>query len=123
MIVHGHRIHDVGGHFPILVCKDCRVDYLDLDEMGFPPCQKVPSRAERGLRYLATLRQKTSAHVAGAQLRLRQAWLWARFGTITETVKSVDGGVASEIEYRGRGDKIVGYWAYGSFDPAFPYQG
>ena len=57
------------------------------------------------------------------QSRAKLAWQWLRFGDITETVKSVDGGVVSEVEYRGRGGQIVGYWAYGYFDPAFPYKG
>lgn len=57
------------------------------------------------------------------QDQIKKAWQWTRFGTITETVKSVDGGVASEVEYRGRGGKIVGYWAYGYFDPKLPYHG
>ena len=55
--------------------------------------------------------------------RLRAAGQWLRFGQITETVKAVDGGVASEIEYRGRFGWVVGYWAYGHFDPSLPYQG
>jgi len=46
-----------------------------------------------------------------------------RFGDITETIKSVDGGAVSEIEYRGRRGMIVGYWAYGHFDPSMPYRG
>jgi len=48
---------------------------------------------------------------------------WIRFGKITEKVKAVDGGHASEIEYRGRFGKVVGYWAYGSYDPSLPYKG
>jgi hypothetical protein len=48
---------------------------------------------------------------------------WLRFGRITEKVISVDGGVASEVAYIGRFGRIVGYWAYGSFDPAMPYRG
>jgi hypothetical protein len=60
--------------------------------------------------------------------RLRK-WLgtrveWLRFGTITERVVDfAGGGIPCEIEYRGRGGKLVGYWAYGNFDPAFPYRG
>lgn len=122
MLVHGHHIHDIGGHHPILVCKHCRVDYLDLDEMGFPSCEtmRTPTVLNRSL---GRLRQWFSAQSGKAQIRLRQAWHWLRFGNITETTKAVDGGVVSEIEYRGRHGKIVGYWAYGSFDPAFPYRG
>lgn len=48
---------------------------------------------------------------------------WIRFGKIKATVKAVDGGVESEIEYTGRFGRIVGYWAYGYFDPALPYKG
>lgn len=48
---------------------------------------------------------------------------WIRFGKIKATVKATDGGVASEIEYTGRFGRVVGYWAYGFYDPAFPYQG
>lgn len=48
-------------------------------------------------------------------------WQWLRFGKITSRVVCVDCGVASEIAYHGRNNKIVGYWAYGSFDPSYPY--
>lgn len=55
--------------------------------------------------------------------RLKQFWQWVRFGTLTEEVRSVDGGVVSEYAVFGRGGKMVGYWAYGGFDPSFPYRG
>lgn len=49
---------------------------------------------------------------------------WIRFGTLTERVVGTAGhNVVAEVEYLGRGGKVVGYWAYGSFDPAYPYQG
>lgn len=49
---------------------------------------------------------------------------WVRFGTITSEVKGyAGGGVVCEIEYRGRRGQVVGYWAYGHFDPTGPYQG
>ncbi|WP_157645621.1 hypothetical protein [Burkholderia ubonensis] len=54
---------------------------------------------------------------------MKQFWQWLRFGDITEMVRTIDGGVVSELEYRGRHGKVVGYWAYGSFDPKLPYQG
>jgi hypothetical protein len=47
---------------------------------------------------------------------------WLRFGKVRAETRSVDGGMASEIAYIGRGGKIVGYWAYGHFDPAMPYR-
>lgn len=46
-----------------------------------------------------------------------------RFGDIRVETRSVDSGVASEIAFIGRGGKIVGYWAYGDFDPSYPYRG
>lgn len=55
--------------------------------------------------------------------RLHRLWTWVRFGKITETVVTTDGGVVSEIEYRGRRNLRVGYWAHGRWDPQFPYQG
>lgn len=66
---------------------------------------------------------KLRARRYGAREALQAAWRWIRFGTITEHVMGTAGhGIVAEIEYRGRG-KVVGYWAYGYFDPALPYQG
>lgn len=42
---------------------------------------------------------------------------------VTETIKAIDGGVPSEIEYRDESGEVVGYWAYGYYDPSLPYQG
>ena len=39
------------------------------------------------------------------------------------TVKARDGGYASEIEYKDENGIVVGYWAYGNYDPELPYQG
>lgn len=54
---------------------------------------------------------------------LKSIWNLIRFGKITSTVKSDINGIACEIEYYGRNGKVIGYWAYGSFDPYYPYQG
>lgn len=43
------------------------------------------------------------------------------FGKITSKVVVASEGSAWEIEYRGRKDKLIGYWAYGYFDPLLPY--
>lgn len=51
---------------------------------------------------------------------LKSFWYWLRFGTVRAETRSIDGGVDSEIAYIGRAGKIVGYWAYGHFDPAMP---
>lgn len=54
---------------------------------------------------------------------MRKIWMWIRFGNIKEVPTDYINGIACEIEYRGRGNKVVGFWAYGSFDPSLPYQG
>ena len=54
---------------------------------------------------------------------LKRLWERIRFGEMHEEVKSIDGGVVSEYAVIGRGGKVVGYWAYGGFDPSYPYQG
>jgi hypothetical protein len=51
-------------------------------------------------------------------------WQKLLFGDITERVVGTAGdGVPAEIEYRGRGGRVIGYFAYGSYDPALPYRG
>jgi hypothetical protein len=51
------------------------------------------------------------------------AYRWLRFGRIDEVTMSVDGGMVSEAKMVGRFGRTVGYWAYGYYDPAYPYQG
>lgn len=58
-----------------------------------------------------------------ARESLKTLYTKVRFGQITETIMSVDGGVVSEIEYRDRKGVVVGHWAYGSFNPKYPYRG
>ena len=53
----------------------------------------------------------------------KRLWERLRFGEMREEVKSIDGGVVSEFAVIGRGGKTVGYWAYGGFDPSYPYRG
>lgn len=60
----------------------------------------------------------------GVKAKLSAFITWVRFGTITKAVVGTAGdNVASEVEYRGRGGQVVGYWAYGCFDPSMPYKG
>ena len=54
---------------------------------------------------------------------MKRLWQWIRFGTITERVVCCIDMTPAEIEYTGRNGRVVGYWAYGSFDPNSPYQG
>ena len=42
---------------------------------------------------------------------------------IKPVVKATDGGVASEIEYQSESGTVLGYWAYGSWNPGLPYKG
>jgi len=42
---------------------------------------------------------------------------------ITSEVKEYVQHHPAEIEYRNSEGKVVGYWAYGHFDPSLPYQG
>ena len=55
---------------------------------------------------------------------IKRAYLWIRFGKITRRVTATAGhGVDAEIEYVGRFGKVVGYWAYGYWEPGSPYKG
>jgi hypothetical protein len=55
--------------------------------------------------------------------RLCKFWQWVLFGKITSrNIDRID-WIVTEIEYRGRFNRVVGYWAYGYFDPSLPYQG
>ena len=52
--------------------------------------------------------------------------LYARiaFGPISERiVDTISEGTVCEIEYTDQHGNVVGYWAYGSYDPSLPYQG
>lgn len=48
---------------------------------------------------------------------------WIMWGTIREGTYYLDGGFISEISYIGRNGRIVGYWAYGYWQPDCPYHG
>lgn len=55
---------------------------------------------------------------------LKRAWQRMRFGVITEKIVGFAGDhVVSEVEFYGRNHQVIGYWAYGSFDPSLPFQG
>jgi len=55
--------------------------------------------------------------------KLAMLMQWIRFGAIKERVVDRIEGTACEVEFTGRFGKVVGYWAYGAFDPSCPYQG
>lgn len=52
---------------------------------------------------------------------MRRVYNWIRFGMVHGVVKGEVGGVVSEIAYYDRRGRMVGYWAYGYFDPSMPY--
>jgi hypothetical protein len=76
------------------------------------------------VKKLTKIQLRISNALWRARKQLHHTWQWIRFGDITEKVVDFAGDhVVAEVEYRGRGGKLVGYWAYGYFDPAMPYQG
>jgi hypothetical protein len=44
-------------------------------------------------------------------------------GKITDKITGTINGTACEVEYHGRFGMQVGFWAYGSFDPQYPFLG
>lgn len=55
---------------------------------------------------------------------VKRVWNRVRFGKITEKiVGTVGDNEPAEIEYFGRRGKLIGFWAYGSWHPDYPYQG
>ena len=55
--------------------------------------------------------------------RLKDLYLWLRFGKITSKVKDRINGVVAEEAFYDQHGEIIGYWAYGYFDPNLPYKG
>ena len=55
--------------------------------------------------------------------KVKQGFFWLRYGTVQERVICRHEGTACEVEFTGRGGRVIGYWAYGVFDPRLPYQG
>ena len=52
-----------------------------------------------------------------------RVWQHLKYGQITSKVKDTIGGLTCEEAYYDCNGEMIGYWAYGSFDPAYPYQG
>lgn len=46
-----------------------------------------------------------------------------RFGKLTEVVRDTIANVPCEISYLDKNGIEQGFWAYGSFHPAYPYRG
>lgn len=45
-----------------------------------------------------------------------------RFGNVTAVVKDTVSGAVCEVVYMDSRNRVVGYWAYGYFDPSLPYR-
>ena len=46
-----------------------------------------------------------------------------RFGKVRLVIKATEANVPSEYEILDRNNKVVGYWAFGIYDPNMPYKG
>lgn len=55
--------------------------------------------------------------------RIQHLVRYIRWGKITVRMTCTAGdGVPAEYEYRDRKGRVIGYWAYGSWDPHLPYK-
>lgn len=53
----------------------------------------------------------------------KDLYIKIRFGKVTSEVKDTINGIICEEEFYDRNGEIIGYWAYGYFDPSLPYKG
>lgn len=54
---------------------------------------------------------------------VRRTYNRVRFGKVAAHVTATAGhNVAAEIEYRDKNGRVVGFWAYGSWEPNSPYK-
>lgn len=57
-------------------------------------------------------------------MRLQKAWGWVKWGRLREETKDAIEHIETEYAvYSCRTGKMVGYRAYGHFDPMMPYTG
>lgn len=57
--------------------------------------------------------------------KIKELWSWLKWGRLREETKdTLDGYIVLEYAvYSCRTGQMVGYWAYGHFDPSMPYRG
>lgn len=56
--------------------------------------------------------------------KLKRLINWIRWGKITSRVTGTAGDrVPAEIKYLDRRGRVVGFWAYGYWEPNHPYKG
>jgi hypothetical protein len=54
---------------------------------------------------------------------VRRIYNKVRFGKVTAHVIGTAGHyIEAEVEYRDKRGKLVGFWAYGSWHPGYPYK-
>jgi hypothetical protein len=54
---------------------------------------------------------------------IKRLYLFIRFGYITKQVVDSINGLPCEIAYYGRHGEMIGYWAYGYYDPKGKFKG
>jgi len=54
---------------------------------------------------------------------IKKIYLFIRFGKITKRTVDTINGYPCEIAYYDRNGDMIGYWAYGYFDPEGKYRG
>jgi hypothetical protein len=59
----------------------------------------------------------------GPALWAKRAWLWLRFGCIRSEVKVFDFGLVCEEAFYDCNGTLIGYFAYGYYQPDLPYKG
>lgn len=84
------------------------------------PCEDP--RVDRRIYEEPTQLKGFSLYLLRSKLKLCFFFQWLRFGKITTKVIDRIEGTVCELEYRGRFNKVVGYWAYGYFDPELPFK-
>lgn len=53
---------------------------------------------------------------------LKDFYYYVRFGKVSSVVKDKINDIPCEIAYYDRNGRMIGYWAYGYFDPNMPYK-
>ena len=53
---------------------------------------------------------------------LKKKYCQLRFGKVKEVVKEDINGIAAEVAFYNPKGKLIGYWAYGHYDPRLPFQ-
>jgi hypothetical protein len=62
--------------------------------------------------------------LSAIDMRRERLWLQIRRPPLTPRIMATAGDhVPAEIEYLDQAGRVVGFWAYGHWDPAFPYRG